>query len=259
MIEYSLRDVLLRRLAALIILTGAAVGPAVFPLAAWFGYSDGCWYCNLKSLGAFVLLPSVALMGAAMAAAWRCGAKDLARAAARGIAWGIVATVALEAIRWPGFRMGWMPGDLPRFMGVQLLGQFSEGPSVLSDLVGRAYHFWNGACFGVTFALLAGRPSWWKGMAYGVAVGIGFMASPVVVGLGIGRFGVDFGPQFAITVTAAHAAFGAVLGGGLGWSRARELPEGPLGSSDHHGIGAYLPWTFTKSSCGCDRAESSRC
>jgi len=43
-------------------------------------------------------------------------------------------------------------------------------------------------------------------------MGIGFMAGPVAVSLGVGRFGVNFGWGFAVTVTLAHIAFGGVLG-----------------------------------------------
>ena len=46
---------------------------------------------------------------------------------------------------------------------------------------------------------------------YGILVGVGFLASPVVQSLGVGLFGVDFGWRFAATVLTAHAAFGFAL------------------------------------------------
>jgi hypothetical protein len=76
---------------------------------------------------------------------------SLARLGAAGMAAGAVATVALEAIRLPGFWLGFMPGNLPRLMGVLLLNQFAAGPSLKSDIAGWAYHFWNGASFGLIY------------------------------------------------------------------------------------------------------------
>jgi hypothetical protein len=42
-------------------------------------------------------------------------------------------------------------------------------------------------------------------------LGVGFLISPVVQGLGVGIFGVNFGWHFAATVLTAHLAFGAAL------------------------------------------------
>jgi hypothetical protein len=89
--------------------------------------------------------------------------------------------------------------------------RFALGPTITSTIGGFAYHFWDGACFGMIFAL--GRfnlPGWWA-IPYGAAVGIGFLVSPVVEGLGVGLFGVDFGWHFAATVLAAHLAFGVLM------------------------------------------------
>jgi hypothetical protein len=61
------------------------------------------------------------------------------------------------------------------------------------------------------FVMLAqGSSSWWA-VSYGLAVGLGFLASPVVQALGVGPFGRDFGWHFAATVLTAHAAFGVAL------------------------------------------------
>lgn len=97
-------------------------------------------------------------------------------------------------------------------MGVLLLDRFALGPSTASTIAGYLYHFFNGAAFGVIYSMLMkGRSRWWA-VLYGVAIGVGFMVSPVVQALGIGLFGKDFGWQFAATVVTAHLAFGAVLG-----------------------------------------------
>ena len=85
------------------------------------------------------------------------------------------------------------------------------GPTAASTLGGFAYHFWNGACFGIIFAVgRSNLPGWWA-IPYGAAVGVGFLVSPVVQGLGVGIFGVNFGWHFAATVLTAQLAFGASI------------------------------------------------
>lgn len=183
----------------------ALSGPTAFPLSQ-MGYG------SLHDLAQFLLLPSIAVIGLSWAALRKWGDAALARTVSRGAAAGAVATLALEAVRYSGFRLGFMPGNLPELMGVLLLDRFALGPSTVSNLAGFAYHFWNGAAFGMLFALwAAGRSRFWA-LPYGIAIGLGFLLSPVVQALGVGVFGKDFGWHFAATVLTAHAAFGAALG-----------------------------------------------
>jgi hypothetical protein len=93
-----------------------------------------------------------------------------------------------------------------------LLNQFANGSDTLSNIAGWSYHFWNGASFGIIYSIIFGRGKKWLGTIYGILIGIGFMMSPVVVALGVGHFGVEFGWGFAVTVSIAHLAFGTILG-----------------------------------------------
>jgi hypothetical protein len=78
--------------------------------------------------------------------------------------------------------------------------------------------------FGIVFALGRFRlPAWWA-ISYGIAVGVGFLLSPVVQGLGVGLFGVNFGWHFAATVLTAHLAFGAAMAGLIGRNWNQALP-----------------------------------
>lgn len=189
---------------ALVILL-AAVGPLAFPLAQ-------LGYASLHDLGLVALLPSIAGLLAVWSASRRWQ-PDLAGVISRGAGAGAVATLALEVFRYTGSRLGFMPGNLPQLMGVLLLDRFALGPSAWSDVAGFAYHFWNGAAFGIIFLAFAGGRSIALAVAYGLAVGVGFLVSPVVQSLGVGLFGRDFGWPFAATVLSAHAAYGAALGG----------------------------------------------
>ncbi len=188
-----------------IVLLMAAVSPIIFVVAQ-------AGYAKLSDLAVTWLLPAFLLMLAVLIFAWRRQLSHLTNCLLAGAGAGFMATVGLEVVREIGFRLGGMPGELPQLMGVLLLDRFSLGPTLLSNLAGWGYHFLNGASFGVIFTLLFSRVSWWYGLIYGVLIGIVFMASPAVVALGVGRFGVEFGWGFSFTVTLAHLAFGTILG-----------------------------------------------
>ncbi|MDE2466374.1 MAG: hypothetical protein KGO02_22075 [Alphaproteobacteria bacterium] len=190
-------------LTIMLLLAAASVSPLIFPIAQ-SGRS------SMDILAKFALLPSAAILLLVVGLLYR--AKDsLAKICAIGLAAGAVGTVALEAFRLPGFWLGFMPGNLPRLMGVLLLDQFASGPSLKSDIVGWIYHFWNGACFGLIYVLVFGTCRRWVGAAFGVLLGFGFMLSPVVSSLGVGFLGLEFSKGFPVTVTVAHAAFGFAL------------------------------------------------
>jgi hypothetical protein len=193
-----------RVLIILWLLALASVSPLIFPITE-SGRS------SMDVLAKFALVPAAALLLITVGMLYRFD-ELLARTSAVGLAAGAIATVALEAIRLPGFWLGFMPGNLPRLMGVLLLNQFAAGPSLRSDIVGWAYHFWNGASFGLIYVLVFGTCRRWVGTAFGLLLGFGFMFSPVVAPLGVGFMGLEFSKGFPLTVTFAHAAFGFALG-----------------------------------------------
>jgi hypothetical protein len=182
----------------------AAVAPTAFPASlAGFG--------TLHDLAFSAILPAAMLVGIAWPLLRRSRFIEFAASIRNGAIAGALATIALEVVRYSGFRLGFMPGNLPELMGVLLFDRFALGPTTASTLAGFAYHFWNGACFGIVFALGRFRlPVWWA-IPYGIAVGVGFLVSPVVQGLGVGLFGVNFGWHFAASVLTAHLAFGAAM------------------------------------------------
>lgn len=197
-----------RAFSLLPVLALASVAPNAFPVAQ-------LGYASLHNLALYAILPALlALFGIAAWSRWK-GDSAAAQVILSGAMTGSLATLALEAIRYPGFRLGFMPGNLPELMGVLLLDQFAQGPSTASTVAGYAYHAWNGASFGIIFAALlqiglVRRSTTWA-VAYGLLVGAGFLASPVVQSLGGGPFGIEFGWQFAAIVLTAHAAFGFAL------------------------------------------------
>jgi hypothetical protein len=200
----------------LVTLALVAVGPSIFPLA-----QSG--HGNLAALAVDALLPSIVFL-AAIAVFARRGEHWLSRTIVLGALAGAIATVALEIVRLIGFHFDYMPGNLPRLMGVLLLDRFALGPSPASDIAGWAYHFWNGASFGIIYSLLLGTRRRWVGPIFGLAVGLGFLVSPVVISLGVGYFGLQYSYGFPITVLLAHFAFGGALGV-VSWSLLGPQPD----------------------------------
>ncbi len=190
---------------AILALLAAAIPPNLF-VAAEAGYS------TLSDLAVELLIPSIIFLAFIMAASWFVGEQNLFRQIRTGILAGLIGTIGLEIVRETGFRLGGMPGELPELMGVLLLNRFADGPNLLSNIAGWSYHFWNGASFGIIYSIIIGKGKIWIGPIFGLLVGVGFMMSPVVVALGVGQFGMDFGWGFPVTVILAHLAFGTILG-----------------------------------------------
>lgn len=193
-----------------------AVGPIIFPIAQ-SGHS------TLASLASNFLIPAIVFLAFITVFARR-NHPWLSRTIALGALAGAVATIALEIVRLIGFHFDYMPGNLPRLMGVLLLDRFALGPSPASDIAGWAYHFWNGASFGIIYSLLLGTRRRWVGPIFGLAVGLGFLVSPVVISLGVGYFGLQYSYGFPITVLLAHFAFGGALGV-ISWSLLGPQPD----------------------------------
>ncbi len=191
-------------LLLLVTLAAASVGPLIFP-AAQAGHG------SMAQSAKYLLLPAVAVLIFIALLSWK-SVPEIGRSIVWGGLAGAIATIGLEIVRITGFRMGYMPGNLPRLMGVLLLDRFALGPSAASDLAGWVYHFWNGASFGIIYVLLFGAARRWIGVLYGIALGLGFLVSPVVISLGVGYFGLEFSKGFALTVLSAHLAFGLALG-----------------------------------------------
>lgn len=192
-----------------LILTGltlalASVAPNIFP-AAEAGYD------SMSALAKYWLIPSIIGL-AAIALLTRKGNPLISRSIAWGALSGGIATTVLEAVRITGFHLGYMPGSLPKLMGVLLLNRFMLGPDLASNLAGWAYHFWNGAAFGIIFVLLVGTKRIWAGLPYALAIAVGFMLSPVVRSLGVGYFGLQFSVGFPVVVFLAHIGYGLTLG-----------------------------------------------
>jgi hypothetical protein len=161
----------------------------------------------------FVVLPSsLLLVGAALAGRGRHDQlRAFSRTCAAGARWGLVATMAYDAIR-PGLR--WVFGfsfDPYRAMtifGTLMTGRAPADP--LSLAAGWTYHFWNGVSFGVMFALMRPQGGVWWGLSWALLLqGLMMLAYPTFL-----RARLD-DPGFLVTGLVGHAFWGVVLGKGL--------------------------------------------
>lgn len=188
-------------------LIAAAVGPNILVVALTPGMPE------MPGLGKYVLLPSLVLLAAAWAGAHAAGLSRLTNRIWIGVYAGAATVAVLDVIRLTGFSLGLMPGNMPRMFGVLLLDQMALGPSTASDIVGYLYHYWVGACFGLTYTLFAGRTRWWGALIWGLIIELGMMVTPpMVVAMDTGYFGLKHGPWLLIVSFTAHAAYGIVLG-----------------------------------------------
>jgi hypothetical protein len=203
--ELDMKRISKERLAlALAALLSAAIAPSIFPVAQ-------AGFAKMSELTRWFLLPSIGSLAVVIALSFSLGDRVLGHRMIVGLAAGAIATLGLEIVRTTSFHLGGMPGDLPRLLGVLMTDRFMLGPSRLSDVLGYSYHFWNGACFGLIFAVIFGRRSLSWMVIYGLFIGTGFLASPAVQAMGVGFFALQK-PTMIVTVVVAHIAFGLILG-----------------------------------------------
>jgi len=150
-----------------------------------------------------------------------------------GMAAGTIASFALEAIRIPAYMFAkWMPMDsmisLPGLLLTEKITALSQAKQVIMQsgvpmnlysapmdafLAGGLWHFWNGATFGIIYALLIGKGKWWYGMVWAVIIEMVMMVAPYLI-IMVGPFGIQYkdGYNIFIITLIAHVTFGAVLG-----------------------------------------------
>jgi len=151
----------------------------------------------------------------------------------KGMVAGAIASLALEAIRIPSYMFTkWIPMDsmisLPGLLLTEKITMLSEVKQTIMQsgvpmnlyhapldafIVGGLWHFWNGATFGIIYALLIGKGKWWYGMIWAVIIEMVMMVAPYLI-IMKGPFGIEHmdGYNIFVITLIAHLAFGAVLG-----------------------------------------------
>jgi hypothetical protein len=158
---------------------------------------------------------AIAALALAGAAAWALVLRRLApasraelrRRALAGLVAGLVATVAYDTARYglvSLLRMSFRPFHVFELFGQLFIGG-GHSPA-LTFAAGLAYHLSNGTFFGVAYALVFRRPSWWTGTLWGVGLELS-MALLYPQWLRIQVLG-----EFLEVSALGHVVYGTVLG-----------------------------------------------
>jgi hypothetical protein len=189
--------------------------------------ADFYGWCPMRIFTPFIFLPAMVVLAGLAFLDRSNGDGRLWRAVWIGVAGGLLAAVAYDVFRLPfvfakewGIQAVVPPMQLfkvfPRF-GAMVLGQPIEQAhySRAAQIIGWAYHFSNGATFGVMYMAMVGegtRRSWlWAVLfAMGLELGMLFTPYPAV-------FGIAVTARFVVVTLIAHGIFGVELGLAVRW------------------------------------------
>jgi hypothetical protein len=178
--------------------------------------------CPMRIFTLAIFLPAMLALSAFAVWDWANGNGELCRAVLIGVTAGLAAAVAYDVFRLPFvFAREWgIAAVIPPLQlfkvfpgfGAMILGEplGQQNYSLGTTLLGWAYHFSNGATFGVMYLALVGeatRRHWLWAIAMAVALELGMLASPYA-----SVFSIPVTPRFVVVTLAAHAIFGVCLG-----------------------------------------------
>ena len=194
-------DPVLRGIVALLALMSVA------PLLGWvFGLGRFAMWFRMVALPALLVVALVA---------WRVSRPgtrhpDVRTAMVVGSIGGLVGTIGYDVFRLPFLALGFRLLAPIDSYGVLLLDAHSS--SALSGFAGWAYHFSNGICFGIAFAMVALGRNWRWGVAWAMVLETASVVTPFADTYGLtGRWGLT-----AIAY-GAHVPYGVALG----WAASR--------------------------------------
>jgi hypothetical protein len=197
----SRRDHALRGVVALLALLSVA------PLLGWvFGLGRFAMWFRMVALPALLVVGLVAWTVSRPAARH----PDVRTAMVAGAIGGLIGTIGYDLFRLPFLAMGFRLLAPIDSYGVLLLDAHSS--SALSGFAGWAYHFSNGICFGIAFAMVALGRNWRWGVLWAMVLETASVVTPFADTYGLtGRWGL-----IAIAY-GAHVPYGLAIG----WAASR--------------------------------------
>ena len=207
----------------LIILSGASASLLLLPPLGIIPYAS---FRDMAIIPSIVIIFAIGIMS-------RSRFSRLTSRLFKGMAAGAIASIALEAIRIPGYMFAkWIPMDsmisLPGLLLTEKITALSEIKQTIIQsgvpmnlyhapldafIAGGLWHFWNGATFGIVYALFIGKGKWWYGMIWAVVIEMVMMVAPYLIMMK-GPFGIQHmdGYNIFVVTLIAHLTFGAILG-----------------------------------------------
>jgi hypothetical protein len=197
----------------------------IFVLAAasiWCLLAEFYGLCTMRTFFYFVLVPATAVLIVLGVHDRAKGDRQLWNAVLWGAVAGLAGAAAYDIFRLPFvFSRQWgLEGIVPPMplfkvfpgFGAMLLGEPAVQTyySPAAHLIGWAYHFSNGASFGIMYAALVGTPQvrhWIWGVMMAVGIELALLASPYTR-----FFGIPMSSLFVAVTLTAHIIFGAAMG-----------------------------------------------
>lgn len=152
-------------------------------------------------------VPSLLVLMALAAYARRIDAEIFLNGLWIGLWGGLVATLVYDGVRAVVERTAIYGYNWS--VPILLFGNWISGQpttSTTAKVVGWSYHYWNGMCFGIMYALAVGRVRWWWGVAYGIFL------EACMLGLFPMFLRVTEKWAFVAISMIGHIAYGVVLG-----------------------------------------------
>ncbi len=176
---------------------------------------------SMAAMTRWLLLPSFLALLAFALWAWRRGRSQLLDRVGAGLWAGALATLAYDVSRVPIVVAG-----VPVFKAISYFGTVILGvpaPTVLSEIVGWTYHLSNGVGFGLMYAMLVKRPTWWSAVAWGLFLEFMMLLTPYAE-----VFGYRVSPKFLGITIGAHVVYGLTLWAALLYWQRHRRPEATI-------------------------------
>lgn len=182
--------------------------------------------CDMRTFTLYILIPATILLIAMAILDRMRGDRRLWQAMIIGAIGGFLAACAYDIFRIPFVvaaidKVGPMWLRLPLFkvfprFGAMILGQTYTATqtdsefTLMTHIIGWAYHFSNGITFGVMYMALIGsatRRSWLWAIALAVGLELAMLFTPYT-----SFFGINLTTRFVVATLTAHLIFGIALG-----------------------------------------------
>jgi len=168
-----------------------------------------------------LLLPAMALLVLMVLWGRWTGRQVLYNRIVVGLWAGALATLMYDLVREP---IAW--SGIPVFKAISYFGTViinTPHPTLISEIIGWAYHLSNGMGFGLMYAMLVPAPRWWTATLWGLVLEGAMLLTPYAE-----IFGYRVSPPFLAITIGSHIVYGLTLWAALRyWLRDQTLGAPP--------------------------------